>query len=75
MSAYFSIWTVFDHPTDLPDFYVARLSTITRGVIEVTENVVMSTELEKVQDTMRDLGLTRLPRMDGDDPKILETWV
>jgi hypothetical protein len=75
VSGYFSIWTVYDHPTDLPLYYVARLSTITRGVIEVTENVVMSTELEKVQDTMRDLGLTRLPRMDGDDPKILETWV
>jgi len=75
MNEAFKIWTVYDHPKDFPDYYIARLSLVRRGVIETTASIVMSTEIELVRDNMRDMHLTRLPRMEGDDPAILETWV
>lgn len=65
------IWVVYDHPTDLPDHFVARLWV---GE-EPTPNLVMAKDLELVREALLDMGLTRLDRRPEDDPKILETWL
>ncbi len=65
------IWTVYDHPTDFPDSYVARLF----GTDKPTEWVVVRTDVEAIRDCMQRLGLVKLMRNESDDPKIMETWI
>ena len=66
-----SIWTVYDHPSDFPNNYVAR-----RFDGETpTGDIMVCPELEQIREQLRSLGLVQIARMDGDDPKILETWI
>jgi hypothetical protein len=66
-----SMWVVYDHPKDFPDYFVARQW---RGE-QPTENVIMASGLELIHHQLIDMGLVKLERMQGDDPKILETWL
>jgi hypothetical protein len=67
-----NIWTVYDHPSDYPDYYVARMF---RGETP-TDNMVMAADLDTVRDVMaRDFHLVCLTRHPDDDPKIIETWL
>lgn len=70
-----SIWTVYDHPKDFPDKYVARRWEIlpTGGV--PTDDMVTASDLETLRNHFRDAGLYPLPREDGDDGVIVETWI
>ena len=63
------IWTVYDHPRDYPDHYVARLW---RGETP-TETVLRASTLAELH-AMLPAGLARLSRMEDDDPVIVETW-
>jgi hypothetical protein len=65
------IWVVYDHPSDLPDHYVARLW---RGA-QTTSVAIIDTDLERLRETLERMGLVHLDRMEGDDPAILETWL
>jgi hypothetical protein len=67
------IWVVYDHPTDFPDAFVARLW---EGEAP-TDQVLMSDSLDEVRTMIAAQmpGAYCLFRMDGDDPKILETWL
>jgi len=62
-------WVVFDHPTDFPDIFIARLF---HG--EAPTNAVIK------GDTLADVraliphGLVCLTRSPDDDPKIVECW-
>jgi len=71
-----SMWTVYDHPTDFPNCYVARLFDVSGKGIDPTSTVVISDDLEKIRHVMEvDLQLACLRRQAGDDAKIVETWV
>jgi hypothetical protein len=68
------IWTVYDHPGDYPDWYVARPSIIRPKTMGALPMHLIAKDL----DTLRALlpnGLTRLARQPGDDMFILEVWV
>ena len=66
------IWVVYDHPSDLPDAYVARRF---RGNVP-TQSVMWGNDLEMLRVMLAiDMGLTRIVRDPEDDPVILETWV
>ena len=65
------IWTIYDHPIDYPDCWVARLFEGT----EPTGSIVCSTDLEMVRHEMFMMGLVCMPRDEDDDPKILENWL
>lgn len=68
------MFTVYDHPTDAPDYFVARLwTTLPRPA--VSSIAILDRDLERIRNTMEALGLHQLARQDGDDPKILETWI
>lgn len=70
------VWTLYDHPTDFPDNYVARLHVVGKtGLVSVGKETVVSDDLEELRDLMLDCGLTVVPRMGEDDPVIVETWV
>jgi len=72
-----SVWTVYDHPTDFPNNYVARRFEISEGgELKATDSIIISPDLETLRRVLLvETGLTCLARMEGDDPKIVETWI
>lgn len=70
-----TMWTVYDRPSDAPEYYVARLWHIAPGQPHPTSTVIASSNLEIVRDYLLELGLTQLPRTEEDDPVILECWL
>lgn len=70
------MWTVYDHPKDYPDGYVARLWWIGRGTMEPSGTFVCGKDLEEIRTyLLTELRLTRLERNTEDDPVILECWL
>ncbi len=74
MSEPLAIWTVFDHPTDFPDCFVARKSYVDGDGPQPTNEVICG-DLEMVRDAMVRRGLTRLERFAEDVPNIVEVWL
>ena len=72
-----SMWTVYDHPLDYPDSYVARLFEITgNGETQITENIIITPDLDLLRHIMiDDLHLTVMDRFPTDDLKIIEVWL
>jgi hypothetical protein len=68
------MFVMYDHPSDHPDFYVARLH-LTFPEPQPTGLAILDRDLERLQETMEALGLVKLMRQPGDDPVILETWI
>jgi hypothetical protein len=66
-----SMWTVYDHPSDFPDGYVARRF----DGEQPTSDVIESADLDLVRYSLAMKGLFCLARSPGDDPVILETWL
>ncbi|MGL5878081.1 MAG: hypothetical protein ACRC2V_09930 [Xenococcaceae cyanobacterium] len=67
----FYLWTIYKHPKDYPDSYVAR-----KFVGETpTDEVIVSKQLGTIQDELEALGLVKLASIPGDDPVIVETWM
>ena len=65
--------TVYDHPTDYPDVYVARLFGAEGGP---TNLIMTSYSLQDLRAGIKRSGFTaRLSRDSNDDEKILEVWI
>jgi hypothetical protein len=69
-----ALWTVYDHPSDFPDRFIARLSLISRTGVVATQKTVSAATLEELRDRLPP-GLCRLDRDPSDDPVIVETWL
>ena len=71
------IWTIYDRPSDHPSNFVARLSLVggKTGVPEVTEHLLVSTDLDALRHHLMALGLTCIPRYPEDEPHIVEVWL
>jgi hypothetical protein len=69
-----TIWTVYDHPLDAPDLFVARKWVVGKGTLTATNEMRGCNDLEGLR-AMLPRGLTRLYRHPHDDPKILEVWI
>jgi hypothetical protein len=70
-----SIWVVYDHPTDWPRYFVARRHVAYGEQAGPTESVILDVDLARLRRALMVKGLTRLDRMPGDDPVIMETWL
>jgi hypothetical protein len=70
-----ALWTIYDHPTDFPNHYIARLFHVDKQGSRATATVVAADSLEALREPLRNIGLTRLPRDPNDDPVIVETWL
>lgn len=70
-----SLWTVYMQPRDFPDHFVARRWETSGVGARPTDEVLIHVELEGVREQLRRRDLTPIPRMAGDDPVILETWL
>jgi hypothetical protein len=69
------MWAVYDHPTDFPAEYVARRFLVDSDGPLPTSQVLTSNDLDCLRDALQDMGLVCLTRSEGDDPKIVETWL
>lgn len=69
------MWTIYKHPKDYPDSYVARLWEADAGGPRMTASVVIASSLEFLREQMMDMGLVKLDRQPDDDPVIVEVWL
>ena len=76
MTAPLRMWTIYDHPADYPEGFIARQFLVTATGLRATENVIKAATLEEVRRRLRLRGLDApLGRDESDDPTIVETWV
>jgi hypothetical protein len=75
MSEPLKMWTIYDHPTDYPNQFVARLLLVDNGEVKMTWIIILSDELEALRNHMRRWELTRVPRSPEDEPQIVESWM
>lgn len=71
-------WTIYDHPLDYPDYYIARRWAANRdGTVTHFPTVYRTTSLSQLRAILQDEnpGLTPVPRFPNDDPKIVEVWI
>jgi len=70
------MWTVYDHPKDYPDKYVARRFDVGRDGTKMSNSIIIAGDLEVLRTILAiEMQLTCLPRSKDDDAVILETWV
>jgi hypothetical protein len=74
-AACLNIWTVYDHPKDFPDVYVARRWEVSRAGIVATSSIIFSLDLNQLRPVLDSMGLTCMPRAENDDPSIVECWL
>ena len=68
------MWTIYDHPFDRPNVFIARLWSIDKNGGKFTHEMRAAQTLDEVRG-MLPRGLTCLPRLPHDDPKIVEVWL
>lgn len=64
------LWVIYDHPRDMPEYFVAR-----KWLTDQPTEVVLTADS---LDALRDLlphGLNPIPRHANDDPNIVEVWL
>jgi hypothetical protein len=69
-----SVWTVYGQPNG----YVARKFEFESGKQVATKETLRTTDaagLKLLRDAFKQAALKRMPRSEGDDPQIIETWV
>jgi hypothetical protein len=75
------MWTVYDHPLDNPQNYVARLWLCGPEGPRATQHVLADPDLDALREQVRasaarlGVGVVRIARTPDDDPVILETWL
>ncbi|PWC64010.1 hypothetical protein TSH7_10050 [Azospirillum sp. TSH7] len=67
------IWTIYDNPSDAPGRFVLRPFSSRNGQPDTW--ACTSKTAEALRELMQRLGLTCMPRQNGDDPVILESWL
>lgn len=73
---FMTMWTVYDHPTDFPDHYVARQHAIyDDNSTGPTDSTIVCDDLEILREQLRSRGMTPLIRELNDPAKIIETWI
>jgi len=75
MTEILSGWTVYDHPSDYPDEFVARRWIASKGGVIATAEILTSPAIVRLRAKLIQKGLYRLERSPGDDAKIIEVWI
>lgn len=65
------IWTIYDHPRDFPNEYVARKFIGDKP----TGAILCSHDLSMLRKHFHELGLFRIGRNPQDDAGIVESWL
>ncbi len=67
-------YVLYDHPNDHPDFFVVRPFDVGPGTVVARKTCALFRSLDKARAWCVQLGLARMDRSPGDDPKIIEVW-
>jgi len=70
-----AIWTVYDHPRDFPNTFVARKHIARASGTEATDDIVVSPDLTALREVLALKGLTCITRHPDDEPQIVESWL
>jgi hypothetical protein len=70
-----TIWTIYDHPSDFPNHFVAREWWVAGAIPLATGMVLRCAELGPLREQMRARGLSCLMRNECDDTVIVESWL
>lgn len=73
--AFLEMWTVYDHPRDYPQGYIARKFVADANGARPTPEVITSPTLALIRESMMRMGRVCLTRDPQDDPNIIETWL
>lgn len=69
------MWVIYDHPSDWPNSYVARLH-YSLPKHEPSGWTLVFDDIERLRAKVREYGGAQLfPRSPGDDPVIVESWM
>jgi hypothetical protein len=69
------LYTVYDHPKDYPNHFVARRFEVSGDAAGATSDMQLFDSLEEVRKLFQSWGLFCLGRSRMDEPQIVETWV
>jgi hypothetical protein len=69
------MWVIYDHPSDLPDWYVARPWIVVGKRAAAIRSDIRSKDLDEIRHFMVSMGLTCLDRSPRDNPVIIEVWL
>lgn len=71
------MWTVYEHPADYPEGYVAREWVVTDEGDRATATAFYSETLDEIQGFFIEHypQLVFMPRFENDEPHILGTWL
>jgi hypothetical protein len=72
--AVLNLWTVYDHPLDYPEWFVARRFELVGEKTRPTLDIMLSATLEGVREKIP-RGLYCMPRFENDEPQIVEVWL
>ena len=64
------MWTIYEKPLDHPEGFIARRFESNMPTLDT-----LTGELDVIRATFERAGLFKIPRSDGDEPQIVETWV
>jgi hypothetical protein len=70
-----TIWTVYERPRDYPTGWIARMHEVGSDGPEPTGYVIKAVELEPIREKLARAGLVCIPRQEGDQWEIVETWI
>jgi hypothetical protein len=73
-----SIFTVYENPRDYPGRFVVRRFEVSADTVQPDAlAVVIANTLDQARAAIRreHPGAIRLPRADGDEPQIVESWI
>jgi len=70
-----TIWTVYERPKDYPIGWIARMFEISGAGPKPTGRVIKCAALQPIREKLIRAGLTCLPRQEGDEPQIVESWI
>lgn len=68
------VWTIYDHPTDFPGYFVARLHLVADSTAVCTACHLKHVSLDSLR-SMLPPGLVCIKRSDSDPLTIVESWV
>ena len=74
MTGGLEIWTIYDHPLDYPDSFVARKAVVGASATTMTHEMFTADTLDELRALLPP-GLYRVHRFAQDDPKIVEVWL
>jgi hypothetical protein len=69
------MWTVYDHPKDFPNEFIARRFEVDGKGARATADILTSSSLDLLRSELVHRGLTVINRLPADDPKIVEVWL